>query len=526
MTSKHSKEQDQYQLQCISDVQFESGKLLLPIEGYEKMKLVSLQEAIVPLYGIVPDIHHKAYIALQRCQEPKDGLSSDESASIFLYTMRWSPNYVYHLLNETLRTEQRELLRPWFLFLKFILTALWKLPSITGVTLFRGVKLDLSQQYTKGRMQPWWEFSSTTTSVEVLQSPQFLGKSGVRTLFTIDCCLYSKSIRNHSYYALENELLLLPARQFEGTGILDLGNDLYVITLKEVQPPISLLEPLFISTESACTKKPTTNPAVEQEQKPKSLLVQLRQLFISAPNDNEINVETKKVYDLMAQCKTATKWNLKHQQLIDADMKILANELKTNTNCKELILQRNEITSKGAQYLAEMLKVNCTLQLIWLGWNEIGDKGVRSLCEGLQNNRKNALQELGLGCNKITDKSVNILLEMVKVNSTLTHMTLGGVVVSATTKIEKITDNGNEQLEGTIFDNKELMYVSDHHTNELRTYLTSSLISTNVAEQRGTNPYALNCLDYSFSFDVEDNFSLYIADENNESYEMTSKFNN
>ncbi|CAF1198629.1 unnamed protein product [Rotaria sp. Silwood1] len=180
----------------------------------------------------------------------------------------------------------------------------------------------------------------------------------------------------------------------------------------------------------------------------------------------------------MAQCKTATRWNFKHQQLIDADMKILANELKTNTNCKELILQRNEITSKGAQYLAEMLKVNCTLQLIWLGWNEIGDKEVRSL------------------------------------------------FVSATTKIEKITDNGNEQLEGTIFDNKELMYVSDHHTNELRTYLTSSLISTNVAEQRGTNPYALNCLDYSFSFDVEDNFSLYIADENNESYEMTSKFNN
>ncbi|CAF4515206.1 unnamed protein product [Rotaria sp. Silwood1] len=257
----------------------------------------------------------------------------------------------------------------------------------------------------------------------------------------------------------------------------------------------------------------------------------------------------------MAQCKTATKWNLKHQQLIDADMKILANELKTNTNCKELILQRNEITSKGAQYLAEMLKVNCTLQLIWLGWNEIGDKGVRSLCEGLQNNRKNALQELGLGCNKITDKSVNILLEMVKATTSTTSITRStskiltstsittssssststitrttttafDSFVSATTKIEKITDNGNEQLEGTIFDNKELMYVSDHHTNELRTYLTSSLISTNVAEQRGTNPYALNCLDYSFSFDVEDNFSLYIADENNESYEMTSKFNN
>ncbi|CAF4611134.1 unnamed protein product [Rotaria sp. Silwood1] len=215
----------------------------------------------------------------------------------------------------------------------------------------------------------------------------------------------------------------------------------------------------------------------------------------------------------MAQCKTATKWNLKHQQLIDADMKILANELKTNTNCKELILQRNEITSKGAQYLAEMLKVNCTLQLIWLGWNEIGDKGATT------------------STTSITRSTSTILTSTSRHSSststiTRTTTTAFDSFVSATTKIEKITDNGNEQLEGTIFDNKELMYVSDHHTNELRTYLTSSLISTNVAEQRGTNPYALNCLDYSFSFDVEDNFSLYIADENNESYEMTSKFNN
>ncbi|CAF1367369.1 unnamed protein product [Adineta steineri] len=54
-------------------------------------------------------------------------------------------------------------------------------------TIYRGVEMDLSAQYPQGQIFTWWGFSSCTNSVQVLQSEQFLGKTGDRTLFSIDC---------------------------------------------------------------------------------------------------------------------------------------------------------------------------------------------------------------------------------------------------------------------------------------------------------------------------------------------------
>ena len=116
------------------------------------------------------------------------------------------------------------------------------------------MKLDLSQQYLKGKTYIWWGFSSTTQSIEVLEGKQFLGKTGVRTLFSIEC-FHGKSISNHSYYAFEDEVLLLPARQFQVTDVLNPAEDLHIITLREVQPPFPLLEPPFILTEFIQTMK-------------------------------------------------------------------------------------------------------------------------------------------------------------------------------------------------------------------------------------------------------------------------------
>ena len=63
----------------------------------------------------------------------------------------------------------------------------------------------------------WWAFSLCTQSLAVLESDQFLGKHGPRTLFNIECD-NEKVIRSHSYIAVENELFLLPATQFEVVG--------------------------------------------------------------------------------------------------------------------------------------------------------------------------------------------------------------------------------------------------------------------------------------------------------------------
>lgn len=109
------------------DVAEEPQRMLLPIEGYEKMPLVSLQEAVDPLVGLLPDSERKAWIAKSNCEMP-----ADESASICLDSMEWEPRdeCLYLALNATLRDRSREKLKPWFLYLKLLLTALARLPSL------------------------------------------------------------------------------------------------------------------------------------------------------------------------------------------------------------------------------------------------------------------------------------------------------------------------------------------------------------------------------------------------------------
>ena len=51
--------------------------------------------------------------------------------------------------------------------------------------LYRGIKIDLSGEYQKDKTFVWWAFSSSTSSIEVLE--QFLGQNGSRTIFNIEC---------------------------------------------------------------------------------------------------------------------------------------------------------------------------------------------------------------------------------------------------------------------------------------------------------------------------------------------------
>ncbi len=100
-----------------TDVAQEPLEFLSPIGGYEDMPLVSLEKAVEKLVHLLPAVQSHAYIAKQRCKKPADGLSQDESASIMLYTMQWEPlnKCLYVAFNATLRSKDREKLKPWFL---------------------------------------------------------------------------------------------------------------------------------------------------------------------------------------------------------------------------------------------------------------------------------------------------------------------------------------------------------------------------------------------------------------------------
>jgi hypothetical protein len=161
----------------LCDITSESGKFLPPIQGFENQPLVSLEKAVEPLVDVVPQVNQMVYIVKGNCQKPKDNLSPDESASIMLYSMEWIPREksFYIILNSKLRSENRQDLKAWFLYLRLFIFALSKLPSTFGRTIYRGIKLDLSAEYPKNKTFVWWGFSSCTESVKVT-SPPFLNK--------------------------------------------------------------------------------------------------------------------------------------------------------------------------------------------------------------------------------------------------------------------------------------------------------------------------------------------------------------
>ena len=75
-------------------------------------------------------------------------------------------------------------------------------------------------------------FSSCIESFDEIQSDNFLGNKGTRTIFRIECET-GKVINSHSYYHDITEILLLPGTQFQVIDQNYPSNDLCIIRLKK-----------------------------------------------------------------------------------------------------------------------------------------------------------------------------------------------------------------------------------------------------------------------------------------------------
>jgi hypothetical protein len=177
---------------------------------------------------------------------PPDGLTIDESAAIRLYTIEWDGSHrsLYSMLNRTLKKDDREHLRPYFKYLKLLLTALVKLPCVPPLTIWRGVTKNMSAEFLPGAPVTWWAFSSCTTELTVLQSNMYLGSIGDRTLFSVEA-INGRTIRDHSHFVTEDEILLLPGTHMIVQSQFSPAPDLHIIHLKQVKPEEVLLEPPF-----------------------------------------------------------------------------------------------------------------------------------------------------------------------------------------------------------------------------------------------------------------------------------------
>lgn len=227
----------------VNDISTDIG----PVVGYANEPLLPLYKACAPLNEILHNISFYVQLALDETPEqPPNELTIDESAAIRLYTIEWEGPHrsLYSMLNRTLKTASREELRPYFKYMKLFVTALAKVPCNPPATVWRGVTKDLSEQFPPETPVTWWAFTSCTTNLTVLENNMYLGNVGSRTLFSVEA-INGRSVRAHSHFDTEDEVLLLPGTHMIVQSILSPAPDLHIIHLKQVIPEEVLLEPPF-----------------------------------------------------------------------------------------------------------------------------------------------------------------------------------------------------------------------------------------------------------------------------------------
>jgi hypothetical protein len=196
-----------------------------PIFGYQHFPVMTLEQAMETIIPIVPEVEEYVLLAKKHCNRTSSVLTRDESAAIYLYSM---PIEFFSRLNEYLRAENRNALKPWFAFLKLFITALEKLPSCK-ITAWRGVVGNVGSSFISNDMQTWWSVNSCSKALNIVEL--YLGETG--TVFAIDAT-NGKDISEFSTFQEEQEVILMPGSRLRvKSKPLDFRNSLFIVHLGE-----------------------------------------------------------------------------------------------------------------------------------------------------------------------------------------------------------------------------------------------------------------------------------------------------
>jgi hypothetical protein len=235
-----------------------SFKRLPAVYGYHSEKLVPLEIALEPIESDIPELSRYIKVAKRHCHFPSEhGLTKDQSAAVYIYTMEWDETSLYRVLNNALRSENRQDLKIWFAYLKLFDTALDLLPTVKGA-LWRGVSIDISKNFTKNQLVTWWSVNSCSASVDVIKN--FLGNNKNATLFLIEA-MNGKNVSGYTAYENEDEIVLRMGTQFcVKSNALDHPDGSHLIHLVEIDDDND--EPLVSTMNEMCVaSKPSSKGA-------------------------------------------------------------------------------------------------------------------------------------------------------------------------------------------------------------------------------------------------------------------------
>lgn len=209
-----------------------SFKRLPPVYGFQSELLVSIEKALQRIESQIKELSKYIKIAKKYCHYPNEhGLSKDQSAAVYIFTMEWGETSLYRVLNQALRSEDRQALKIWFPYLKLFDTALNLLPTVKDVV-WRGIPLKIGKHFTKDQIFTWWTVNSCSSSVNVIE--RFLGGTNKSTLFLIEA-MNGKNVSRYTAYETEDEIILRIETEFQvKANPLKQSDGSYVVHLIEI----------------------------------------------------------------------------------------------------------------------------------------------------------------------------------------------------------------------------------------------------------------------------------------------------
>jgi hypothetical protein len=198
-----------------------------PISGFEVLPLLTLEETVETITPLISDVMKYVTTAKKKYNRCSPLLTRDEAAAIYLYSM---PTSFFSYLNVALRNGKRDELKPWFAFLRLLITALDKLPRMKQCTLWRGVTDDGALGFDDDKVHTWWSVNSCSTVLKVVEP--FLGKKG--TLFAIEAT-QAKNISEFAVIPDEQEVILMPGTRVRcKCSPLSIDDRYFVVHLEEI----------------------------------------------------------------------------------------------------------------------------------------------------------------------------------------------------------------------------------------------------------------------------------------------------
>jgi hypothetical protein len=398
----------------------EPQPMIFHIDEEKLIPGISLENALEPLVEFIPKIFEKAAVAKQNSKNPSDGLSCDESAAIYLFSMRWEPHdqCLYFILNATLHNHNYAKVGSWKLYLKLLFTALDRLRS-NRITFRQDIEHDRTRRLRKDNFLVFWGLTSCSLSIPLPQKfNQTTYHTKTRTVFVFEC-RNAKYIARHSSDPSRNEFLLLPT-QFQFFRYLDRRNDIEIIQVRDcnTSPPLIDFVDVFkyYNPLNPCKKVPQTTTTAAT-------------MTTTAPLTSNISCRNSKLQRLIGLHQSHSQMNLTYQNLTADDIPMIIEQAIVGKECTQLLLDNNHITFECMSILLTALPNNTTLKELHLQETGLHDMSVQILAQTLVLNNS-SIKTLNLRKNNITDQGARYLTEMLKVNTTVNHLHLFGNPIS------------------------------------------------------------------------------------------------